>query len=112
ISSVHEDVELQFEGLSSRRGYNTLAFLAVASFAVGLNGFAATAAANIESKCVLPLFREPFGIDIVIPPHGGGVERLWHSAAGKLEVREARVTEIRLAHEDSVVALCKWATGG
>ena len=78
--------------------YDSLTFLAV-----GLNRFAASAA-KIESECVFPLLREAFRIDIVIPQHRRGYEWLWHSAAGKLEVRETRVTEICLAHEDSVVA--------
>src|SRR5205807_10439769 len=109
LREVYEDVELQFERFGSLR-YNTLAFLTVTSFAVGLNGFAATSA-NIESKRVLPLLSQAFRIDIVVPQHRRGYERLWHSADRKLEVREPCVTEIRLAYKDSVVAFREWAAG-
>src|SRR5262245_43722379 len=84
LRSVHEDVKLQFERLSGRRCYDSLTFLTVASFAVGLNGFTATSA-NIESKSVLILLSQAFRIDVVVPQHRRGYERLWHSAAGKLE---------------------------
>src|SRR5262249_53675099 len=111
LRSVYEEVQLELERLSGRRCYDALAFLAVTSLAVGLNRFAASSAANVESKRMLPLLGEAFRIDIVVPQHRRGYERLWHSAACKLEVRETCVTEIRLAYEDSVVAFCEWATG-
>src|SRR5262249_6560115 len=91
LGSVHEDVELQFERFRWR-SYNGLAFLAVSFLAVGLNRFAASAA-DIEGKCVLPLLGEAFGIDVVIPEHRRGNERLRHSSARKLEVRDPGVTE-------------------
>src|SRR5262245_10291239 len=102
LRSVDEEVELQFERLSGRCD-NGLTFLAVPSFTVRLNGFAATSATNVKSKRVLPLLRETFRIDVVVPQHRRGYERLWHSAPGKLDIRETRVTEISLADEDSVV---------
>ena len=107
LCEVCEDVELQFEGFRGR-GYDGLTVLAIPFLAVGLNRFAASAA-KVESKRVLPLLREAFRIDIVVPQHRRGYERLWHSAACKLEVRETRVTEICLTHKDSVVGFSEWA---
>src|SRR5580765_4565311 len=109
LRSVHEDVELQFIRLSRRRCYG-FTLLTVSSLAIRLNGFTPTSA-KVESKRVLPLLSQAFRIDIVVPQHRRGYERLWHSAACKLEVRETRVTEICLAHKDSVVAFCEWAAG-
>src|SRR5262245_18878630 len=107
LCGVHEDVQLKFEWLAGLRCYHAFSFLAVASFAIRLNGFTA-ATANIESKRVLILFREAFRIDVIVPQHRRRYERLRHSASRKLEVRETGVTEIRLAYEDSVVAFCEW----
>jgi hypothetical protein len=107
LGEVHEDVELELVRLSSRR-YDTLTILTIPSLAVGLNRFAASTP-KVESKRVLPLLREAFRIDIIVPQHRRGYERLWHSAACKLEIRETRVTEICLTHKDSVVAFCEWA---
>src|SRR4029077_7630217 len=107
LCEVREDVELQFVGFRNL-GYNGLTVLAIPFLAVGLNRFAAPAA-KVEGKCVLPLLRESFRIDIVVPQHRRGYERLWHSAAGKLEVRETGITEICLTHKYSVVHFCEWA---
>src|SRR5258707_9822525 len=107
LCEVCEDVELQFEGLTGRRRYDTLTFLTIPFLAVGLNRFAASAA-DVEGKCMLPLLREAFRIDILVPHHRRGYERVWHSSAGKLEVRETGVTEIRLAYEDAVVVFREW----
>ena len=79
LCEVCEDIELQFVGFRDF-GYNGLTVLAIAFLAVGLNRFAASTA-KVESKRVLPLLREAFRIDIVVPQHRRSYERLWHFAA-------------------------------
>src|SRR6266850_7050762 len=110
LRKVYEDVELQLEGFR-RMGYGSLTFLTIPFLAVGLNRFASSAA-DVEGKCMLPLLREAFRIDIVIPHHRRVNERIWHSATGKLEVRETGVTEICLTHKDSVVVFREWSVAG
>src|SRR5262245_28236335 len=107
LRKVCENVELQFGRFTL--GYNSLAAFATL-FAIRLDCTAS--AAKVEGKRVLPLLRETFRIDIVIPYHRGRYERLWHSAAGKLEVRETRVTEICLAHEDAILVFCERTARG
>src|SRR5262249_27936776 len=97
---VCKDIELQFERLTL--GDNSLPV-----FTIRLG--CSTSAAKIESKRVLPLLREALWIDVVIPQQRCGYERLWHFAAGKFEVRETCVTEVCLAHKDSVVVFRKWS---
>src|SRR5262245_42055796 len=102
LRGIHEEVELQFFRFS-RRCDNGFTVLAVPSLAGLLNCYNSTSA-KVESKCVLPLLREAFRIDVVIPQHRRGYERLRHSASGKLEVRESGITEICLTNENSIVA--------
>src|SRR5258705_13129769 len=100
LRKVYEDVELQLERLTL--GYRGLRLFAVPPFTIRLD-CSPPASANVERKRVLPLLREAFGVDILVPEHGRCHEGVWHSAAGKLEVWETGVTEIRLAYEDAVV---------
>ena len=63
LAEVREEIELQFERLTGWRCYDALTFFAL--LAIPLHGFAS--AAKLESERVLPLLRQAFRIDIVIP---------------------------------------------
>src|SRR6266403_2263126 len=110
LCEVREDGDLKLERLS--RGLRRDNFLS-AFFAIGLRRFACTASEG-EIKRVFPLFSETFRIDVGVPNHRRGDDRVGHSATRQGYIFKAFVAQIRLADIDSVAAFCEWsaATGG
>src|SRR4030095_9125019 len=99
LCEICEDIDLDFKWLRrGRRGYNAFALLAV-----GLRHFGSAAAA--DRKGVFPLLGQAFRIDIVIPRHERGHERIRHSACGQSDVGEALVNQISLPATDTIARL-------
>src|SRR4029077_5153811 len=63
-----------------------------------------------DGERVFPLLSQAFRINVVVPHHSRGDERVRHSAASKRKAREALVTAICLADEDAVATLCERST--
>jgi hypothetical protein len=59
---------------------------------------------------MLVLLCQSFWIDVWVPHHKSGHERVRHSASSESETGEAFVTAVCLADVDHVAAFRKWAT--
>src|SRR3984893_5927531 len=108
LCEVREDIDLELERLA--RGLRRHDGLAV--FAIALCWLRRAPAAQLEVKRVFPLFRETFRIDIRVPNHERGHERIRHPASRQGYVLKAFVAQIRLADVDGIAVFREWATGG
>src|SRR5262249_43632365 len=107
LTEVREKIELQ-EWLRRLRGYNLFSILAKI-LTVRRRGRGLCS----KHKCVFPLLGQSFWIDVWVPNHSRGNERVWHSATSKRKAGEAFVAAIRLTDIDSVAVFFEWpaATG-
>src|SRR4029077_2285213 len=62
-----------------------------------------------KHKCAFPLLGQAFRIDVWVPHHPRGYERVRHSAASKDKAGEALVTAVRLADVDGVAVFFEWS---
>ena len=76
LGEIREEIDLQLERLGGGGGRHVLAILAV-----GRRGFGFTAA-EAEIEGVFPLLGQALRIDVAIPGHERGRERVRHFADG------------------------------